>query len=715
MAWQYTPFTIPLIAAGIGMAALVIYAWRKYPMSETRTLALLSLAVAEWSLVYAVELASAELSIKYLCVKIEFFGALIIPAAWLWFSLQYTKREKWLRARNIIILAIEPAVILALVWTNDAHGLILQDWRLSDTGPFVVLEETFGIALQFDIFYSYLLLLIGLIVFIDAFIRSSHPYRGQILAILIAAAAPWSLNAIFSFGLSPFGPMHLTPFAFTISCFGLFLAMFRYRLLDIVPIARSVVIENINRIIIVLDTRERIVDLNPAASELLGIASVDAIGKPAENVFSGWPQLADRWQKETETDGEIAKVNNGDRQIFELEVSPLNDQREVNVGRLIMLRDITKQERAQEHIRFLSSAVEQTTEGVAIVNLDGYLLFTNNSFAAAHGYTPEELTGKHLSIFHTTDQIPAIDKANQMLKENGEFSGEIWHTRRDGTPFPTLMENTILTDDEGNPIGMIGTLVDITDRKRAEEELRATNRKLTELETLRENLVNMIVHDMKNPVTTTLLGLDLVESDPGSRLSEKQRENLHMAKRNQFKLSEMINNLLEISKLESGALRPHKVDLDIYSLINRVGDRYRAMAASDGININMEVDPDAQIIVSDLWLLDRILSNLLSNAIRHSYPEGQIILSVKADTSNGSVRISVKDFGEGIPEEHLHKIFDKFYQVELRERGDRTDTGLGLTFCRMAIETLGGSISVESKPKKGSCFTILLNDVLSGN
>jgi PAS domain S-box-containing protein len=701
--------------AGIGMIALAVYAWRKHPMPETRTLALLSFAVAEWSLVYAVELASAELSIKYLCVKIEFFGALIIPAAWLWFSLQYTNREKWLRPRNIMLLAIEPAVILALVWTNDAHGLILQEWVLNDAGPFKVLEETFGIALQFDIFYSYVLLLIGILVFLSAFIRSSQPYRGQILAILIAAAAPWLLNAIFSLGLSPFGPMHLTPFAFTISCLGLFLAMFRYRLLDIVPIARSVVIENMIRSVIVLDARDRVVDLNPASLELFGTSPADAIGKPAENLFSRWPQLASQWREESATDSDVIKVNNGDRQIFELEVSSLSDRRGYDAGNLIMLRDITTREHAQEYIRFLSSAVEQTTEGVAVVDLDGNLLFVNNSFAAAHGFAPVELIGKHLSIFHTQDQLPAVEKANQMLIENGEFSGEIWHMRRDGTTFPALMANTVLRDDDGNPIGLIGTLVDITDRKKAEEELKNTNRKLMELESLRENLVNMIVHDMKNPVTTTLLGLDLVESDPAGQLTEKQSENLHMAKRSQFKLSEMINNLLEISKLESGALKPHRVDIDISNLISRIAARYHAMASAEDIDIHVEVNPDARVIVSDLWLLDRILSNLLSNAIRHSYEGGRIILSVEQDDSATAAMISVTDFGEGIPQEHHDKIFDKFYQVELRESGDRTDTGLGLTFCRMAVETLDGTITVDSEPLKGSRFTILLNDALRRN
>jgi len=123
--------------------------------------------------------------------------------------------------------------------------------------------------------------------------------------------------------------------------------------------------------------------------------------------------------------------------------------------------------------RLLSSAVEQSTEGIAIIDLEGNLLFVNRSFAVMHDYTPKELIGKHLSMFHTQEQMPAVELANQQIRETGEFSGEIWHTRRDGTAFPTQMHNSLLRDEAGNPVGIIGTLRDITGRKRMEELLYA--------------------------------------------------------------------------------------------------------------------------------------------------------------------------------------------------------------------------------------------------
>jgi PAS domain S-box-containing protein len=134
--------------------------------------------------------------------------------------------------------------------------------------------------------------------------------------------------------------------------------------------------------------------------------------------------------------------------------------------------------RAQEpgRLELISRAAEQSTEGMAIVDLEGNLIFLNNSFANMHGYDPDELIGKNLSIFHTPDQMPSVNAANRELRETGTFSGEIWHTRRDGTVFPTLMQNALFRNQEGNPIGMIGTVSDITELKQTEEALQESER-----------------------------------------------------------------------------------------------------------------------------------------------------------------------------------------------------------------------------------------------
>jgi len=148
--------------------------------------------------------------------------------------------------------------------------------------------------------------------------------------------------------------------------------------------------------------------------------------------------------------------------------------------------DITDRKKTEERLRLLTSVVEQASEGVAVVDLEGNLLFLNDAFAVMHGYTPDELIGKHLSIFHIPEQMPAVEAANREILEKGKFSGKIWHVRRDGTVFPSLMHNSVLRDDAGDLIGMIGTLRDITDIEETEDALNKSkeelNKRIRELE-----------------------------------------------------------------------------------------------------------------------------------------------------------------------------------------------------------------------------------------
>ena len=137
--------------------------------------------------------------------------------------------------------------------------------------------------------------------------------------------------------------------------------------------------------------------------------------------------------------------------------------------------------RLDEQRRFLLLAIERSSEGMAMADMSGNLEYLNDAFANMHGYSPDELVGKNLSIFHSPEQLPVVEAANQQIQETGSFKGELWHVRRDGTVFPTLMHNSLLRDEAGNTIGMIGTLRDISDLKAKEEETKASEAKFREL------------------------------------------------------------------------------------------------------------------------------------------------------------------------------------------------------------------------------------------
>jgi PAS domain S-box-containing protein len=229
-------------------------------------------------------------------------------------------------------------------------------------------------------------------------------------------------------------------------------------------------------IMIIINKDYTIEKINNNGLKLLGKTREEVIGKKCYQVVHGMDAPCEFCSfKSTLKTGKMESV---DRYVelfgkyFEIKSSPIFNERGEIVRFVDLMRDVTKRKRTEKTLRLLSSAVKQSSEGIAVSDLQGNLLFVNNAFAAMHDYVPEELVGKHLSIFHTPEQIPAVEAANRQMQETGEFSGEICHARRDGTVFTTLMHNSLLRDEAGNPIGMIGTLRDITERKRAEEKLR---------------------------------------------------------------------------------------------------------------------------------------------------------------------------------------------------------------------------------------------------
>ncbi len=161
---------------------------------------------------------------------------------------------------------------------------------------------------------------------------------------------------------------------------------------------------------------------------------------------------------------------------FPVEIRPkLLDYGETKL-RVVALRDVTEQRRREERIRLLLSAVEQSSEGVAVSDLEGVLLFVNPAMARMHGFEAEELIGRPLSVFHTDEQMEAVGEANRAIREEGSFRGEIWHRRRDGSLFPTRMHNTLIRDGSGKPEAMLAAARDVTERKEAERALEEGRR-----------------------------------------------------------------------------------------------------------------------------------------------------------------------------------------------------------------------------------------------
>ena len=362
MDWQYTPYVFPLLMTTAIAATLALFAWRHRSAPGATPLAALMLAVAVWSAAYALELGSVDLQTKIFWSNTTYLGVVTVPLAWLALALQHTGNGKWLTRRRLILLAIVPLLSTAMVWTNDLHHLFHVSIALDNSGPYPMLDVTHNVAFWAHAAYCYLLLLIGTGLLILMFIRSPHLYRSQAAALLIGALSPWIANAVFIFGWSPFGKLDLTPFALALTGLAMGWGIFRFRLLDVVPVARDTIIESMSDGVIVLDSKDRIVDLNPVAEGILGVSTIEVIGQAAQKVLSRWPDLVERYRSVPETHTEIAVGEGVVQRYFDLRISPLRDWRRHLVGRLIVLRDVTRRREMEEELQQAKEAAEAANQ-----------------------------------------------------------------------------------------------------------------------------------------------------------------------------------------------------------------------------------------------------------------------------------------------------------------------------------------------------------------
>ncbi|MEW6532089.1 MAG: PAS domain S-box protein [Thermodesulfobacteriota bacterium] len=253
----------------------------------------------------------------------------------------------------------------------------------------------------------------------------------------------------------------------------------------------SGILDSMGHAVIAADRSAAVRFMNPMAQRITGWSVDEAAGRPLGEVFVAWEDktgasIDDLVEKVIERGQTISlsdvyntlSTRDGSTRAIDAGAAPVRDARGTVIGMVIVWCDVTDRKRAEEHLLRLGAAVEQSSEGLAVVDLEGRLLFLNKAFAEMHGATPEDLVGHHLSVFHNEEQMAAVDAANRRIHEQGAFSGEIWHTRRDGSTFPGLMHNTLLRDGNGKPIGMVGTLRDITDIKAAAEALHKSHEQL---------------------------------------------------------------------------------------------------------------------------------------------------------------------------------------------------------------------------------------------
>jgi PAS domain S-box-containing protein len=409
MIWYYLAYILAVFASAVAAAALSAYAWRHRTAPGAATFAWLMLTVAAWSLLVALELVSGTPSVLLVLVKVEYVAIASVPLALLAFALEYAGHQEWLVPRRLALLALIPLVTVVLYWTNEAHGLIWFDYNLPRQGPFLLQDVTYGAWFWVHIAYSYLLLSASTALIVLKALRSSHVYRRQAMAMLVGVSIPWVGNLLYVFRLSPVPYLDLTPFGFALGGLAFAWALFRYRLLDLAPVARDALIDSMSDGMIVLDEQKQIVDLNPVAQSMLGLSIAEAIGQPAAKVLSPWPDLVDHWGHGSETYSEITVGQGQMQRHYDLGISALTDRHESLTGWLMVLHDVTERKKAENLQRALYDISEaansaQSLEALyeRVHQIVSQLIYARNLYIALY----DERSGIVSYPYHVDDFDP---------------------------------------------------------------------------------------------------------------------------------------------------------------------------------------------------------------------------------------------------------------------------------------------------------------------
>lgn len=376
--------------------------------------------------------------------------------------------------------------------------------------------------------------------------------------------------------------------------------------------------------------------------------------------------------------------------------------------------------RSEEERRENEMAFAAMAEGAIITDPSGRILWVNDAFCRISGYTREEVIDRNPRLLKSGRHDAAFYRQLWgQLTRIGHWRGELWNRRKNGEVYPEEISIQALRGPDGAIRRFISIFSDITERKRNERELQEYREHLEELVRQRtEELVEArdqaeaanrakstflanMSHELRTPLNAVIGFSQLMEKDP--LLDPAQRRNVEIINSSGNHLLTLINDILELSKIESGKMEVCAEDVDLSALLDDVAGMMRLRAEQGGLALRLERRALPPAVRLDPLMLRQVLLNLLSNAVKFT-PAGSVVLRAEAaaaDAGQVAVAFSVTDTGIGIAPEDHRRIFNSFEQIGGARQGG---TGLGLTICREYVRMMGGELELDSQPGKGAVF-----------
>ncbi|NQS89822.1 response regulator [Patescibacteria group bacterium] len=403
----------------------------------------------------------------------------------------------------------------------------------------------------------------------------------------------------------------------------------------------------------------------------------------------------------------------GTVEIYYLEERPKNNEGPFLRGEIDLINAIARRlgriiqrKKIEEELRIKNSAVASSINAIVFGDLKGNLIYVNHSFLEMWGYDEEnEVLGKPSVGFWQMGERAA--EVVEALRSSGSWTGELRAKRKDGLLFDVQLSGSMVMNEDGKPICMMGSFIDITEDKRVQDELQQAKEDAEVSNRAKSDFLANMSHEIRTPMNTIVGMADLLSE---TQLIPEQQQYINTLQTAGETLLSLISDILDLSKIEGSHLDLEEIDFDLEEILRKTGQIMAMRAHKKGLELSYQVMPDVpNSLIGDPARLRQILINLITNAIKFT-EKGEVLIEIQCDKNRSKVRddvllrFSIKDTGIGIPQEKLNSIFDSFTQVSSSTTRQYGGTGLGLTISQRLIELMGGRIWVESKVGEGSTF-----------
>jgi PAS domain S-box-containing protein len=352
---------VHVVSALIGIAVVAVLR-RRFALPSARFLMVMQLCVVEWTIASLLEVAATTVPLKLFWSQVAYIGTAGTPVFYFLFSMVYAQHDEVKNPRWIALLLVIPALTVIFAATNSLHHWVWIDITINPENNIAVYEH--GIWFWINIGYSYMIVLAGFAALIIAIFRFPAYYKSQIVLLLLGTVTPIIANVLYVFELFPTPGFELTPVSFMFSGLFITLALVRFRMFDLVPMARKKLVDIMGDGVVLVDAEGRIADLNPAMESIIGIRADELIGNPAARVFSDWKDVIDILGaiKDERYETEIGEGKG--RRFYDLYVSIVRSLQKECAGRIIVFRDITIRKTVENEREGLISELQNSLREV---------------------------------------------------------------------------------------------------------------------------------------------------------------------------------------------------------------------------------------------------------------------------------------------------------------------------------------------------------------